>query len=90
RYKKVIDIFRKNPDYLNNFQPMPFNSGYFMCVKPIGVDAEPLREELLSKYNTGVIVLSGFMRIAFSSVPLNQLDELFSNINQAIKNLKKG
>ena len=67
---------------------MPFNSGYFMCVKPIGVDPETVRQRLLSRYSTGVIVLSGLIRIAFSSVPLGKLERLFRNIDSAIRELR--
>ena len=66
---------------------MPFNSGYFMCVKPIGVDTEALRKELLANYSTGVIVLSGLIRIAFSSVPFDLIETLFANLHDAIRKL---
>jgi len=67
---------------------MPFNSGYFMCVKPLGVEAEPVRQRLLAGHQTGTIVLAGLLRLAFSSVPLEQLDTLFANLHDAIRNLK--
>ena len=63
---------------------MPFNSGYFMCVKPKGVEAENVRKELLAHYSTGVIVLSGLIRIAFSAVPSDKLPMLFDNLYKAI------
>jgi hypothetical protein len=68
---------------------MPFNSGYFMCVRPVGVDPEALRKHLLAKYQTGVIVLSGLIRIAFSTVPLNQLETLFANLDAAACELRQ-
>lgn len=68
---------------------MPFNSGYFMCVKPIGVDNEGLRKELISNYSTGVIVLSGLIRLAFSAVPTNLVENLFANLHSAIQKLQK-
>ena len=67
---------------------MPFNSGYFMCVRPIGVDAEILRKELIANYSTGVIVLSGLVRLAFSSVPTDKIPQMFENIYQAILKLR--
>jgi hypothetical protein len=67
---------------------MPFNSGYFMCVKPIGVDNEALRKELIANYSTGVIVLSGLIRLAFSSVPIQFIDTLFANLHSAIRKLR--
>ena len=67
---------------------MPFNSGYFMCVKPKGVAAEDVRRHLIAKYSTGVIVLSGLIRLAFSTVPTAKLPKLFANVAAAIKELK--
>ena len=68
---------------------MPFNSGYFMCVKPIGVDCETLRKELIANYGTGVIVLVGLIRLAFSAVPTDLIESLFANLHAAIQKLKK-
>jgi hypothetical protein len=60
-----------------------------MCVKPAeGIDPEQLRKHLLAKYSTGVIVLSGLLRIAYSSVPLDKLDLLFANIHNAVRDLQ--
>ena len=67
---------------------MPFNSGYFMCVKPLGVDCEVLRKELIANYSTGVIVLVGLIRLAFSAVPTDQIETLFSNLHAAIQKLR--
>ena len=67
---------------------MPFNSGYFMCVKPIGVDSEALRKELIANYSTGVIVLVGLIRLAFSAVPTDLIENLFANLHAAIQKLR--
>ena len=67
---------------------MPFNSGYFMCVKPIGVESEALRKELVANYSTGVIVLSGLIRLAFSCVPIDKIESLFANLHSAIQKLR--
>ena len=67
---------------------MPFNSGYFMSVKPVGVEAETVRQRLLAEYQTGTIVLGGLLRLAFSCVPLTSLDTLFANLHDAIRTLK--
>ena len=67
---------------------MPFNSGYFMCVKPIGVDAESVRRRLIEKYSVGTIVLSGLIRIAFSTVPTARLARLFAAVDSAIRDLR--
>ena len=89
RYLEIRKIFREHPEYAKCFEPMPFNSGYFMCVKPIGVEAEKVRKHLIEKYSTGTIVLSGLIRLAFSTIPLAKLPKLFANVNAAIQELKK-
>lgn len=90
RYNRIKQIFSEHPEYADSFAPMPFNSGYFMCVKPVSVKPEKLRKLLLEKYSTGVIVVSGLVRIAFSSVPLGKLDQLFANLHSAIQQMQKG
>lgn len=88
RYSEIRRILKKNPAYRTSFEVMPFNSGYFMCVKPIGVDAEKVRKQLIAKYSTGTIVLSGLIRLAFSTIPKAKLGELFANVHAAIVDLK--
>ncbi len=89
RYATIREILKKNPAYADAFEVMPFNSGYFMCVKPKGVDAEKVRRQLIDKYSTGTIVLSGLIRLAFSTVPSAKLPELFANVAAAINDLRK-
>ncbi|MDD4442180.1 MAG: aminotransferase class I/II-fold pyridoxal phosphate-dependent enzyme [Kiritimatiellae bacterium] len=88
RYERIKAIFAAHPEYTHSFVPMPFNSGYFMCVKPLGVDAEAVRKRLLATRGTGVIVLMGLIRLAFSSVPCDKLDALFDNLHAVIQELK--
>ncbi len=90
RYLRIKEIFAAHPEYRASFVPMPFNSGYFMCVKPLDVDPETVRKHLLTTRKTGVIVLSGLIRLAFSAVPYDKLDTLFANLHEAIQELKKG
>ena len=89
RYRTVKAILRKHRDLRESFVAMPFNSGYFMCVKPIGVDAEALRSHLVAKYSTGTIMLDGLIRVAFSSVPTDKLETLFANIDAAVRDLRR-
>jgi aspartate/methionine/tyrosine aminotransferase len=87
RYNQIRVILKAHPEYRKHFEPMPFNSGYFMCVKPIGVDAEKVRRHLVEKYSVGTIVLSGLIRLAFSTVPMAKLDKLFAAVDAAIADL---
>ena len=90
RYREIRRILKKNPKYAESFEAMPFNSGYFMCVKPKGVDAEAVRKRLIEGYSTGTIVLSGLIRLAFSTVPLEKLTALFASVDSAIRDVKGG
>lgn len=77
------------PKYAEYFAPLPFNSGYFMCVEPKkGLVAEELRKHLLEKYSTGVIVLGNVIRLAFSAVPQAKLPQLVENIYLACRDLE--
>jgi aspartate/methionine/tyrosine aminotransferase len=88
RVKKIRETLKAHPEYAQSFKVMPFNSGYFMCVKPIGVDNEALRKELIANYSTGVIVLSGLIRLAFSAVPVDLIESLFANLHSGIQKLR--
>jgi len=89
--ERVVEIkktLKAHPEYAESFEVMPFNSGYFMCVKPLGVDPEALRKELIANYATGVIVLVGLVRLAFSAVPTHLVGDLFANIDAAVRKLR--
>jgi aspartate/methionine/tyrosine aminotransferase len=87
RAREIRSVLKRHPEYAQSYEVMPFNSGYFMCVRPIGVTAEAVRRELLKNFDTGVIVLSGLIRVAFSSVPTDRIENLFANIHAAVQNL---
>ena len=67
RYKSVKEEVSKEC-YKDLWQPYPFNSGYFMCLKlKNDLASEKLRTHLLDEYQTGIIALAGNdIRIAFS------------------------
>ena len=88
RYQEIRKILKKHPEYAEFFEVMPFNSGYFMCVKPLGVDAEAVRKHLIAKYSTGTIMLSGLIRLAFSTIPTAKLATLFQNVADAVRDLR--
>ena len=88
RYDIIKEVLTAHPEYKDAFDPMPCNSGYFMCIKPKGVDAEQLREKLIKDYSTGTIMLSGLIRLAFSAVPTEKLPKLFDNIYNCILKMK--
>jgi aspartate/methionine/tyrosine aminotransferase len=88
RYDEIRRILAEHPEYDASFEVMPFNSGYFMCVRPKGIDAESVRRHLIEKYSTGTIVLSGLIRLAFSTIPKHRLATLFANVHSAISDLR--
>jgi len=88
RYREIRSILGAHPEYGEFFEAMPFNSGYFMCVRPKGVDAEAVRRHLIDRYSTGTIVLSGLIRLAFSTIPTQKLAELFRNVADAVRDLR--
>ena len=51
-------------------------------------DTDTLAQMLVEKYSTGTIVLSGLIRIAFSTVPREKLAALFANVAAAVRDLK--
>ncbi len=89
RVLKLKEVL-KNPKFAEVFSVYPFNSGYFMCVRLKTADAEELRKHLLSKYGVGVIsVGKEDVRIAFSCVEVEQMEELFDILYQGIKDLEE-
>ncbi len=85
RYSAVKKTLQENEKrYAEFFTPLPFNSGYFMCVElKRGLDADAVRRKLLDEYDTGVIVFDHLLRVAFSSVAAGDIPELFENMVKA-------
>ncbi|GAA0133306.1 aminotransferase class I/II-fold pyridoxal phosphate-dependent enzyme [Paenibacillus sp. YSY-4.3] len=67
----------------------PFNSGYFMCLKLKDVLAEAVRQRLLQEYGVGTIALGDHdLRVAFSCIAEENLEELFDIIYKAVLDLR--
>jgi aspartate/methionine/tyrosine aminotransferase len=92
RYLRVKAVLEAHPEYGEYFENLPFNSGYFMCVRLKDSDPDRVWELLLSKYSTGVICYSekALLRIAFASTPLGKIERLFENIYLACKECALG
>ncbi len=87
RAKEVSRVLR-NPKYEGVWRPYPFNSGYFMCLRLQGVEAEALRRHLLDRYGVGVIATDTHdIRIAFSCIEKEQIEQLFDLIHQGVQDL---
>jgi aspartate/methionine/tyrosine aminotransferase len=87
RYLRVKETLNSHPEYEKYFEALPFNSGYFMCVRIKNLNVDKVWETLLNKYSTGVICYSEqkLLRIAFASTPEAQIEKLFNNICSACK-----
>ncbi len=89
RALKVKEILSSSK-YQTVWDYYPFNSGYFMCLKLKYTEAESLRLHLLEHYGVGVISLGeSDIRVAFSCVEEQDLQELFDLIYQGIRDLEK-
>ncbi|MCL2793375.1 MAG: aminotransferase class I/II-fold pyridoxal phosphate-dependent enzyme [Spirochaetaceae bacterium] len=87
RYLKVKEVLAKMPADVP-MRVLPFNSGYFMAFELLGKDAEKLRMHLLDNYSIGTISIgSKYLRIAFSSVTLENIPDLYDTIFKAVKEL---
>lgn len=88
RAARVHEVVAR-PAFRETFDPYPFNSGYFMCVKVKGVDAEKLRLHLLDRHQVGLIATGPTdIRVAFSCLELEQIEPLFETLDQAIRELR--
>ncbi|MGN7763444.1 aminotransferase class I/II-fold pyridoxal phosphate-dependent enzyme [Paenibacillus sp. 22594] len=68
----------------------PFNSGYFMCLKLHTVHADALRLHLIHNYGLGTIALGETdLRVAFSCIEEDQLEDLFDMVYSGIRDLEK-
>jgi aspartate/methionine/tyrosine aminotransferase len=87
RFETVQQVLTDNREkFAPFFRPLPYNSGYFMCVElSEKLNAEEVRQLLLKNYDTGLIAVGNLLRIAYSSIPGKYIPELFDNIYNACK-----
>lgn len=89
RYNKVKEVLEMHGEkYSPYFKPLPFNSGYFMCIQlSEKLDGDKLRRHLIENYETGTIFIRGVLRLAFSCVPETRIEELFENVYHACQDI---
>jgi len=84
--RKFIDAHANHPV----LQALPFNSGYFMSMRCVGVGAEELRVKLLNEYGIGTISIdANHLRVAFSSVNVEKIEPLYETIFKVAEELAK-
>ncbi len=83
RYDAVKAVLT-DEKYKEYFTALPYNSGYFMCIKLAeGLEGEKMRKLLIEKYSIGVISLGNVLRLAFSAVAAKDIKALFDGIYSA-------
>ena len=87
KVKALLD----NGDFADLWDYYPFNSGYFMCLKLKKASAEAVRQRLLNEYQIGTIALGETdLRVAFSCLELEQIEEVYLSIAKAVKEVQAG
>jgi aspartate/methionine/tyrosine aminotransferase len=87
KVKSLLDSGKYGDDVWTYY---PFNSGYFMCLKLNTVPAEALRQHLIHNYGLGTIALGETdLRIAFSCIEEEHLEELFDMVYSGVRDLEK-
>jgi aspartate/methionine/tyrosine aminotransferase len=86
RYRRSREIL----DSLNGpLRVLPFNSGYFLCFDTAELSAERLRQKLLLEEGVGTISIQDrYLRVAYSSVDEERLEELYTTIMSAASELR--
>ena len=87
RYKKVRAFVDSHKSSV--LEALPFNSGYFMSFKT-KCNAEELRQKILHERGIGTISIdSSTLRVAFSSVEEEKIDEVYTAIYDAAETFAK-
>jgi len=87
RYLRAKEELAAHEEYAGQFRPLPFNSGYFFCLKlREGLDAHGIRKTLRRKYSTGVMVPEeGLIRLAYSSLGEEKIPRVLENLYEACR-----
>ena len=76
----------RKAEYADCWDVYPFNSGYFMCVRLKGADADSVRARALEESAVGTIALGqSELRIAFSSCEAEQIPLVFAAVAKATR-----
>ncbi|MDR2798946.1 MAG: aminotransferase class I/II-fold pyridoxal phosphate-dependent enzyme [Treponema sp.] len=90
RYQRVKQFLDEHPAH-PYLRPLPFNSGYFMSFRCMGMSAEALRQELLAKHGIGTISFGEtYLRVAFASIDEEQIPGVYQTIYDAAQDVGAG
>lgn len=84
RYRRVKELVARMDGPL---LPNPFNSGYFMTFRVPSGRAEDLRLALLERGIGTIAIRPDCLRVAYSSVDIEMLDELFGELEETARSL---
>jgi aspartate/methionine/tyrosine aminotransferase len=83
---RVVAQECRRPEYADCWDVYPFNSGYFMCLRVKGADADAVRVRLLEDHGVGTIALGKQdLRVAFSCLTEQQIPNVFAAAAKAIR-----
>jgi aspartate/methionine/tyrosine aminotransferase len=75
--------------YADCWDVYPYNSGYFMCLRLKGADADTVRLKLLDEHGVGTIALGPTnLRVAFSCLTEAQIPGMFAAIAAAVRSVR--
>jgi len=76
----------RKAEYADCWDVYPFNSGYFMCLRLKGADADTVRVRLLDDHGVGTIALGKTdLRVAFSCLTEAQIPGVFDCAAKAVR-----
>jgi len=76
----------RKAEYADCWDVYPFNSGYFMCLRLKGADADAVRMRLLGDHGVGTIALGKTdLRVAFSCLTEAQIPGVFSAAAKTVR-----
>jgi len=82
----VTGVECRRPEYADCWDVYPYNSGYFMCLRLKGADADLVRRRLLDEHGVGTIALGPTnLRVAFSCLTEEQVPGVFRAIAAAVR-----
>ena len=79
----------RRAEYADCWDVYPYNSGYFMCLRLKGADADTVRLKLLDEHGVGTIALGPTnLRVAFSCLTEPQIPGVFAAIAAAVRSVR--
>lgn len=89
RRAEITAVECRRAEYMDCWDVYPFNSGYFMCLRLKGADADSVRVKLLDQCGVGTIALGATdLRVAFSCLTEAQIPPVFMAIAQVVRSFR--